>query len=229
MEPNRREKLALIIAVFGFVAILAMFAAWFNDRYMLVSAVLVVLCLAPFYLRFERKKTSAKELVLIAVLVALASIGRIPFAWIPSVQPSTFIIMMTGLVFGAEAGFLVGAMTALCTNLFLGQGPWTPWQMFSWGMVGCSAGWLNHWWWMRKRWGQIIFGFVWGLLFGWLTNLVTVVSLFSVFSWQLLLSIYAASLAFDLLHAVCNVILIWLFAASWVKILQRFKRKYGLA
>ncbi len=165
---------------------------------------------------------------MIAMLIALAAVSRVPFTAIPSVQPTTFVIIVSALVFGAESGFIIGALAALVSNLFLGQGPWTPWQMLGWGMVGYTAGLFRHSKWMRTLGGKIVFGFVWGFLFGWLMNLSYTFAAFSSFGWRQFLAVYTASAYFDLLHALSNAVLLALFGASWIKILTRFKRKFGL-
>lgn len=195
---------------------------------MLTSMVLIVVCMVPFFVRFERKKLHAREIVLIAMLVAIAAVSRIPFSAIPSIQPTTFVIIVSALVFGAESGFMIGALAALVSNMFLGQGPWTPWQMFGWGMVGLSAGMLKNSGWIYKRWGMLAFGFAWGFIFGWIMNVLAVIGLMQTFSWKAFLSIYVASVYFDLMHALSNVFFLALFGASWIKIMQRFKQKYGL-
>lgn len=197
-------------------------------QYLLISIVFVGLSLLPFFARFEHRKLSARKVVLLAVLVAVAAVSRVPFAAIPSVQPTTFVIIVTALVFGAESGFMVGALAALISNMFLGQGPWTPWQMLAWGMVGFAAGMLRDTWWMRRLWGRVIFGFVIGFLFGWIMNLMQVLSLLNFFSWDAFFALYAASVLFDLMHALTNVFFLGLFSRSWIKILTRFKKKYGL-
>src|SRR5690606_16114673 len=106
----------------------------------------------------------AREMVILAMLAAIAAVSRVPFAGIPSVQPTSFVIIVTGLVFGAESGFLVGAVTAIVSNIFLGQGPWTPWQMFAWGLMGMSAGLLRNTWLMSTLWTKSIFVFAWGYI-----------------------------------------------------------------
>lgn len=165
---------------------------------------------------------------MLAVLAAIAAVSRVPFAAIPSVQPTSFVIIMTGLVFGAESGFVVGALAALVSNLFLGQGPWTPWQMYSWGMLGLVAGFLRNTSFMQKSYGKIIFGFTSGIVYGWIMNLWYVVSLGDNFRFEEVIKYYAASIYFDLAHAVSNAFFIIVFANSWIKILQRFRKKYGL-
>ncbi len=81
--------------------------------------------------------------MIISMLSAIGAIGRVPFAAIPSVQPTSFVIIMSGLSFGGNTGFMVGSTAALVSNMLLGQGPWTPWQMFAWGMMGFTAPYLR--------------------------------------------------------------------------------------
>lgn len=182
----------------------------------------------PFFARFEIRQIETREIVIIAVLAALAAVGRVPFAGIPSVQPTSFVIIMTGLVFGAESGFIVGAIAAIVSNIFLGQGPWTPWQMYAWGMMGMTAGLLRNRKWMASMWGKSVFGFAWGYIFGWFMNIWIIVSNVSGFSWAFVVGVYASSVKHDLAHALSNVFFLVLFSASWLRIMERFKVKYGL-
>lgn len=184
--------------------------------------------LLPFFARFERRKVEARELVLLAVLAAIAAVSRVPFAPLPSVQPTSFVIIISAIVYGAEAGFIIGAIAALVSNIFLGQGPWTPWQMFCWGMIGVTAGWLKDEWWMKKRIGLLCFGFAWGFLFGWIMNIWYIITLPDALGWQLITVAYIQSFYFDLAHALSNVFFLTVFGSSWLKILVRFRKKYGL-
>ncbi|QNF30844.1 ECF transporter S component [Metabacillus sp. KUDC1714] len=188
----------------------------------------MTLTFVPFIIRFERRKVAGRELVILAVLAAIAAVSRVPFASIPSVQPTTFVIIVTGIAFGAESGFVVGALAALVSNLFLGQGPWTPWQMYAWGMIGLVAGFLRNTWLIKKSFGRIIFGFFSGILFGWVMNLWYFVSLGDQVKFAEIIAYYGASMYFDLAHALSNVFFLIVFANSWIKILQRFRKKYGL-
>lgn len=201
----------------------------FNYKaYLLLSFVIIGCIMLPFFARFEIREIAGREVVLLAMLAAIAAVGRVPFAGLPSVQPTSFVIIMAGLVFGAESGFIVGAVAAIVSNFFLGQGPWTPWQMYAWGMIGMSAGLLRNTWWMKKMWGKCLFGFVWGYLFGWFMNMWIVVSNLESFTWEFFVGIYVSSIYFDLAHGLSNVFFLVVFGASWLKILERFKRKYGL-
>ncbi|HHY92024.1 MAG TPA: ECF transporter S component, partial [Firmicutes bacterium] len=101
----------------------------------LLSLVILALALAVFAVLYERRHES-REVPVVAALAALAAAGRIPFAAIPNVQPTTYLVLLSGFVFGSVPGFTVGATAALASNIFLGQGPWTPWQMLAWGLAG---------------------------------------------------------------------------------------------
>jgi energy-coupling factor transport system substrate-specific component len=222
-----RRNVFLLILFFGLI-LLSLFSLYFDDHYLLISSLFIVVSILLFFARFERKQRDTKLIVLIAVLAAIAAVSRVPFAAIPSVQPTSFVIIASSLVFGSEAGFMMGAIAALVSNIFLGQGPWTPWQMFCWGLIGFTAGWLKDTWWMKQAWGRLLFGFVWGFLFGWIMNLSFVINYVADFSWAAFGAAYVASGLFDLLHALSNVFFLALFGAGWIKILERFKVKYGM-
>jgi energy-coupling factor transport system substrate-specific component len=202
-----------------------------ENSYLWLSFGIVIISLLFLFLRFEKKKVEPRELVLLAVLASIAAVARIPFASIPSVQPTTFMIMMSGFVFGAESGFMIGAVAALASNMVLGQGPWTPWQMAAWGLVGLTAGMLQNTRVMTNKWGRILFGLVWGFLFGWIMNLWGMIGMIqsgTPFNMKAIFLYFSASAVFDSMHSVSNVIFLLAFGEIWIKILRRFKRKYGL-
>ncbi len=102
----------------------------------LASLVIVLVALAAALWWYERSEPPAKLLAVVGTLAALAALGRDAFAAIPDVKPITAIVLVGGLAFGARAGFAIGAVSGLASNVLLGQGPWTPWQMLGWGLVG---------------------------------------------------------------------------------------------
>lgn len=112
----------------------------------LIGLVFLAACAIPFFLVFDKKKPQARELVPIAVMSALGVVGRTLFAIVPlpNFKPCSAIIIITAVAFGPEAGFLTGALTGFVSNFIFGQGPWTPWQMFCWGMIGFIAGLLKN-------------------------------------------------------------------------------------
>src|SRR5690242_18404333 len=100
------------------------------------SLLVLGLALAAGFAWYERSHPSSRVLALVATLAALAILGRIAFAPLPNVKPTTDIVFIAGYALGGAPGFAVGAVAALGSNLFFGQGPWTPWQMGAWGLVG---------------------------------------------------------------------------------------------
>jgi len=110
----------------------------------LMATVLAVLVILAFFFSFESIAQSSKEIALISMLATMSAVLRIPFGAIPGFQPCTFLIICSGYVFGPVSGFMVGAMTPLISNFFLGQGPWTLYQMLAWGLIGCGAGYLGR-------------------------------------------------------------------------------------
>ena len=110
----------------------------------LMATLLAILVILAFFFSFESVAQSSKVIALVSMLATISAVLRIPFGAIPSFQPCTFLIICSGYVFGPVVGFMVGAMTPLISNFFLGQGPWTLYQMLAWGLIGCSAGYLGR-------------------------------------------------------------------------------------
>lgn len=200
----------------------------YNVNWALFSSVVIGLAMLAFFWRFEQSGATAKEIALISTMATLAAVSRIPFAAVMSVQPTTFIVMITGYVFGAQTGFMVGAIAALVSNFFLGQGPWTPWQMYCWGLSGVSAALLAG----RQKGFKlstfIILAALWGYLFGWIMNIWHWVGFVYPLTLQTFLATYMASFAFDTLHAVGNVIFTLLLGKTFYQALIRFKNKLSV-
>ncbi|MBQ9543877.1 MAG: ECF transporter S component, partial [Clostridia bacterium] len=110
-----------------------------NKQYWLAALALALLAFVLFVSGFEKKKTGSRRLVSVSILSALAVVGRL----IPFFKPVSAIVILTGMYFGPEAGFLCGASSALVSNFFFGQGPWTPFQMVAWGLIGLFSGFLS--------------------------------------------------------------------------------------
>lgn len=195
-----------------------------------LPALLLAVCglLLVCFFDFERSRAGAQKIVLIALLAAVACAGRVLFAGIPSVQPASFLIILTGAVFGPQAGFMTGAMTALTSNMLLGQGPWTVWQMAAWGLMGLFAGVSGRF--LKKHLAALCaYGLLWGFLFGWFMNLWTVFGgFFGAVSLRAVLAACAASLPLDFAHAACNLLLLLLLARPFLRKMERIAVKYGL-
>ncbi|HWQ42237.1 MAG TPA: ECF transporter S component [Desulfosporosinus sp.] len=199
-----------------------------DKNYGLLSVLLVIIAMVPFFLRFEKRKPEARELVVIAVMAALAALGRVAFAPIPSFKPTSAIIIITALAFGPEAGFLTGATAAAASNLFFGQGPWTPWQMFCWGMIGFVAGMLKDAGFLKRKLSLLIYGFSTGFAFGWVMNVWFIIGFVKPITWQAIIAAYISSFWFDFTHALSTFAFLFVLAKPWLKKLDRIKEKFGL-
>ncbi|MDD2585878.1 MAG: ECF transporter S component [Syntrophomonadaceae bacterium] len=197
----------------------------YHVNWALCSVIILGLAMLAFFWSFEKSEAVSKEVVLIATMASLAAISRVPFVVIMGLQPTTFIVMITGYVFGTRTGFMVGAVAALVSNFFLGQGPWTPWQMFCWGMCGVAAGLLAG----RDKEFQLIkftvLGGICGYLFGWTMNIWHWVGFIYPLTLKTFLATYIASIAFDTLHALGNIVFSMIFGRSFYNVLMRFKKK----
>ncbi|WP_414733278.1 ECF transporter S component [Acetobacterium carbinolicum] len=111
-----------------------------DRKYLFISLLIIFYSFIPFGLSFENRKPEARELVLIAAMAAIAACGNLAFFMITPFQAGGALIIIAGICLGPEQGFLTGAMARLVVNMFAGQGPWTPWQMFCWGLLGFLAG-----------------------------------------------------------------------------------------
>ena len=194
----------------------------------LLSGLVIVLAIIPFFLKFELDRPKARDMVPIAVMSVIAAMGRAVFAPIPSFMPTSAIVLIGGMQFGAQAGFLTGALSALASNLFLGQGPWTPWQMYAWGMIGFLGGILEQKGVFRRKIFLYGFAILSGVLFGWFMNLWTLIGYVRPITIETIFLTYAMSLTMDLTHSASNVLFLALLEKSWGKKLGRLKVKYGI-
>ena len=233
-QPRKLSKQTLAASLFLLFAV--PLTVWFGmtylggRKYYFVSLLVLLETLLAFAAAFERRKPQARELVTVSVLCALAVAGRAAFFMLPQFKPVTALVILSGICLGGETGFLVGAVTAFVSNFFFGQGPWTPWQMFAFGVIGLLTGLLAR----RGLLGKnklslCAYGFgVTLILYGVIMNVA------SVLMWQpspspaMLLAACAAGLPFDLIHAASTAFFLWILAAPIIQKLERVKVKYGL-
>ena len=235
--PRRKGKLAKRTLISIFLILVAiplviwMGITYFEDRqYLVISLVIAVFTILPFFLVFEGRKPKARELLTIAVLVAIAVAGRAAFFMFPSFKPVAAVTIIAGVSFGAESGFLVGAISMMASNMLFGQGPWTPWQMLAMGIIGFLAGILFQKGWLKARKGSLcIFGFLSVVfVYGGIMNPASLVMMSYAITPKNLLAIYMSGLPVDLVHAMSTVIFLWLASRPMIGKLERIKIKYGL-
>ena len=235
--PKHKGKLSKrTIASMFLILILIPVTIWigitlFDDRkYFVISLAIAVYCMLPFFLIFEGRKPQARELLTIAVLVAIAVAGRAAFFMVPSFKPVVAVTIISAVCFGAESGFLVGALSMLSSNMLFGQGPWTPWQMFAAGIIGFLAGILFQKGWLKARTISLcIYGFLATVfIYGGIMNPASLVMTSYAITKRNLLAIYMSGLPVDLVHASATVIFLWVASKPMIEKLERIKVKYGM-
>lgn len=226
-----------VILMFTAIPLVILFGIFFlNDRSStFIGLCIICLAMIPFAMVFEGRRPQARELLVIAVMAGIAVAGRMAFFMVPQFKPMCAVVIIAGIGLGAEAGFLTGAVSGFVSNFFFGQGPWTPWQMFAYGVIGFLAGILFH---KRsfaktgtrgKRAAECLYGglaavFIYGLIM----DASSVLNFSAGFSWELFAAKIISGLPFNLVHGISTVFFLWILAAPMEKKLNRIKKKYGI-
>lgn len=180
-----------------------------------------------FFLRFEHKRQNVRELVLVAVMTALSVAGRFLFAPVPGFKPVTAIVIITGLYLGWEAGYLCGSLTALVSNLYFGQGPWTPFQMAIWGLIGLFAALLAKQL-CASRILLCIYGVFSGVAYSAFMDVWSTLWYDGYLNIARYLALLITALPFMAVYAVSNVVFLLMLTGPIGRKLTRIKTKYGL-
>jgi energy-coupling factor transport system substrate-specific component len=176
---------------------------------------------------YERSRPPAQVVALVAALAALAIAGRIAFAAFPNVKPTTDIVVFAGYALGGAPGFAVGALTALVSNFWFGQGPWTPWQMAGWGMCGllgatlATLGGRN----VGRLTLAAVCGFA-GIAYGALLNFSLMATYGGDLSLEHFLVLESRAIPFDAAHAIGNVVFALIAGPAMIRMLSRFRERF---
>ncbi len=218
-EPLKRQKtskatLFALLCSFILIPPTIILGLKLPGRSYYITALLVLLeCILPFLISFEKRRPSARELSRTAALCALGVAGRAAFFMLPQFKPVLAITILSGVNYGAESGFLVGAMTMLVSNILFSQGPWTPWQMFAMGLCGMLAGII-----FRKRpnrYALCAFGGISAVaVYGVIMNLSSAVIWQSDINIQIILSYLVTGLPMDCVHAAATILFLWLLGGK---------------
>lgn len=201
---------------------------WQDRKYNLVSILIAAGSCVPFYYAYERRQGGIRRMVILAVMVGLAVAGRFLFAMLPGFKPVTAIVVLTGIYLGAEGGFLTGSLAALISNMFFGQGPWTPFQMAAWGTLGFAAGLPGLRRILKKRIFLAVYGFAAGLAYSAVMDIWTVLSYETGFSIARYALSLLSSLPFSLVYGVSNVMFLMLCAGPVGRKLERIRVRHGI-
>lgn len=236
MQASVKPTIISAVCLLLIIVVLGTTYALHIQQYYLSSVAVIVLAMVPFFSLFESRQPQARELMVIAVMVALAVVARSVFIWLPFFKPLCAIIIIAGIALGAQAGFLTGATAMFVSNFLFGQGLWTPWQMFAYGLAGFVFGLLARGGIIPKE--NVSNGALIGLsLFGGLFVLVIVGPLLDTCALALMvdevtvesaLAIYAAGVPVNAIQAVSTAIALFLLYRPMLEKLERVRVKYGL-
>ncbi|SHJ40291.1 energy-coupling factor transport system substrate-specific component [Clostridium cavendishii DSM 21758] len=222
------KKLGIFIGILSVIAIMILtLIPSLKESFGLISTFGVLSILVSTYIYFEKSKIGVKEIAFLGTLSGFIAMSRVVFAPLPNVKPVTFLVAATGYVFGVYEGFIVGATSAFLSNIFFGQGPWTPWQMFSWGLVGAISGVLGN---KNKErnMGILKFSilcFIFGFMFDWIMNIWHIVVFLKTTNAIEILGVFISGLPFDILHGGGSFIFSMIFYEKILKIFKRYRKK----
>ncbi|MBQ6171926.1 MAG: ECF transporter S component [Clostridia bacterium] len=219
-----RNALKIIIPFALIPAIIIMGVYVFKENsYMFISVGVIILSLILFISGFEKKKTGTRRLIIVAVMTALSVVGR----FIPVFKPVTALTVITAVYIGGEAGFLVGTMSALISNFWFGQGPWTPFQMFAWGMIGLVGGLLSKY--LKKsKVALITYGVAAGIVYSFIMDFWALIWNNEIISIEAYLASLLTAIPYTVIYAISNMLFFALLAKPFGEKLERVKLKYGV-
>ena len=199
-----------------------------EGKYLLFAGYgIAVLSLAAFFLTFEKKESDTLRLVILSVTVALSSAGRILFAALPAFKPVSALTVLAAVWFGGEAGFLVGALSALLSGFYFGMGAWLPFQMLSWGLIGLCAGLLRKP--LRKSLPLLcVYGAAAGIVYSLMMDVFMAVWKDGGLTGENLLLYLTASLPTTVVYLVSNVVFLLLLRKPVGNAFGRVITKYGM-
>ena len=193
-----------------------------------LTLLVALLAVGLVFASFEASRPPLRQLMPTAVLAATAAAGRVLFAPIPDVKPVSAIAVIAGATLGRRSGFMVGAVAALVSNFFVGQGSWTPWQMYAWGLVGYLGGVIADRGLLERGGVLYAWGFLSALMYGAILNGYYVLGFVRPLTWPSVLAAYAAGFPLDCVHGVATAAFLAAIWLPWGRAIRRVVAKYDL-
>jgi len=228
MNKEKIKKIVTIVVCAVLIPSVVIVGALFLDKsYAWIAVAVAVLSCVPLFLHFEKGNSTPRELVLLAVLVALTALSRFAFAWAQGFKPVTALAIIVGVYLGAESGFVVGSLSAVVSNFYFGQGPWTPFQMFAFGLIGLIAGLLRKPF-LKRKWTLYVYGALSGILFSLVMDVYTTLWADNTFNLSRYLANVVTALPVTALYVASNVVFLLLLETPVGRMLGRLCKKYGM-
>lgn len=203
---------------------------------LLLSCLIIVVAMVPFFASFEHRRPRVREVVTLAVMIALSIAARVAFAFVPQFKPMAGMVMITGMALGASSGFLAGSVAAFVSNFIFGQGPWTPFQMLGFGLCGYLFGFLadrgliprGHWS-LRARVLVSLgaFLFIQGVV-GPILDSSTLFWMLDSITPESVAAVFLAGAPMNSIHGVATLVTVFLVGNPILDELSRLQAKYGI-
>lgn len=219
-------KNGIILALIVLITLLGVIL-FKDEKYNLIIIILVTLSCIPFYFKYEHNKPKTREIVILTIMIALTVVSRIVFMVTPSFKPVTVMVIICGIVFGRASGFMCGSLAALISDFVFGIGPWTPFQMLAWGIIGYLSGVFSK---HLYRDKYLLYGFsvFCGIGYSLVMDLWSVLAIENSFNLTRYLAIILTSLPVMFVYIASNIIFMFLLSKIMFQILRRVKLKYGI-
>lgn len=234
-KENRKKGRGFWLSIIVMVILipLTIGISWYvgDRKYYVASVLIMVYSMLPFFASFESRKPQARELVTLAVMCAIAVASRAAFVWVPNFKPIGGIIMITAMAFGPQAGFMTGSLSMIVSDIIFGQGPWTPWQMFAFGLMGfisgflAKAGILSK----EKPLRNAIIGFIMMVVItGPILDTCAIFTMAQMINTESVLAVYLAGLPVNISQGTAVFLCLLLLTKPMMEKLDRIKIKYGM-
>lgn len=229
MKINRKNTMMIVLMLILIPLTVVFGMTVLGDRkYYITSMLIIAEVIIPFFALFEKRKPKAREIVVVSVLCAIAVVSRMALFMVPQVKPIMAVVIISGIAFGGEIGFLVGSVSAFVSNFFFGQGPWTPWQMFAMGLSGFLAGVILGKLQCRRITVSVVGAMITFVIYGGIMNLSSLLMYQHSITKEMVLTTYAMGIPFDIIHALGVMVFLYIIAKPMLEKLERIKMKYGL-
>lgn len=229
---NKASKIISFAIILAGLAVIILWQIFLSSRmnYYIISVAFLLLSMLPFFVSFERKKISAREITLTSTLIALAVVSRAAFYLVPQVKPIAAVVIASAVCLGAERGYIIGAFSAFISNFFFSQGIWTPFQMAALGLIGFFAGLIFS----KIRANKIllsVFGFLAAaVVYSIIVDTSTVLLMFGEnLTLSGAVSVYLSGLSFSLVFGVSTAVFLFIFGEGFIRKIERINAKYNLA
>ena len=230
MKDNKLARMAVEVCAMVATPVVLLACALLRVRSSAgLTMLVVVVSLVMMFVGFETSRPTLRQILPTAVLAAIGAVGRIAFAALADVKPLSAVAIVAGASLGRRSGFVVGALAALVSNVFFGQGPWTPWQMYAWGLVGYLGGVLAERGVFERHASLVlVYGLLSGILYGFILNSWHVIGFVHPLNWHTALLAYGAGAPLDVVHGVATAVFLALIYVPWRRAIERVVAKYGL-